>query len=161
MLRFNRCGSYPRSLQHEKVHVVTTRNTLYGIHKNIIHPDYDMNCSKTVLLACFERIHAKKLISTIEHVQRRGLPIQREIQDDIVNLSTPAIYNSGFFPLSVEEVALPDLEQICLLHFFDMFVTFDLEEQDTDTLLLNCYEYKTYEIPNQGIIRRFMEDMYH
>lgn len=159
MLRFKRNGVYPRSLQQEKVHVITTRNTLYGIHKHVIHPSYDVHCSKTILIACFKEAHARELISMFQQTQRQGYPVNRFIEDDVIDLQKPSVHTTGFYPFGIEEVPLPDLEKICLLHYFDMFVATDILRTNQD-MHLSCYEYKTYEFPNPGIIRRMIEDMY-
>lgn len=161
MLRFSRHGAYPRSLQQEHVHVITARNTLYAFHKTTIRPEYDTHCTKTVLVGCFDKKHAEELVKLIEYSQRNGYGINRLIHDDVIDLRTP--YHSsigGLVPLSIEQVPLPDLEKMCLLHYFDMFVIYDMQSF-MNTLQLHCYEYKTYETPSQGLIRKYMEDMYN
>lgn len=159
MLRINRSGGYPRSLQHEKVHVITARNTLFGIHKGVIHSQCDTNCSKTVLLACFQKGHARQLIDMFEATQRSGYPINRIVIDDTIDLRASSAYGASLLTFSTEELALPDLEKLCLLHYFDLYVTNELTKLG-ESLHLDCYEYKTYEHPNQGMLRKIMKDMW-
>lgn len=160
MLRFSRHGAYPRSLQQENVHVITARSTLYAFHKTTIRPEYDTHCTKTVLVGCFDRQHADELINVIDHCQRNGYSVNRIIEDDIIDLRKPYIHGASLLPLSIEQVPLPDLEKICLLQYFDLFIVYDIQ-RFTNTLQLHCYEYKTYETPSSGLIRKYMEDMYH
>lgn len=159
MLKFSRHGAYPRSLQQEHVHVITARNTLYAFHKTTIRPEYDTQCTKTVLLGCFSKKHADELLNVLEFSQRNGYGINRQIEDDRVDLRSRYMYGAVLLPLSIEQVPLPDLEKICLLQYFDMYVVHNIESY-MNTLQLDCYEYKTYETPGQGLIRKYMDDMY-
>lgn len=162
MLRFDTTIGFPRSLANETLHVVTARNTLYGLHKHIPDAAYDYGCTKTVLMGFLDRKHADDVVGMIDRAQRNGFGVNRHLYDNKIDLqhrSTKHI--GGFMPLKVDDYALQQILQLCLLQYFDLYIAYDVQMHSNDTMLVRCYEFKTEELPNRGILHKFMEDMYH
>lgn len=107
-----------------------------------------------------QRDHANEVIQMLHDVQRQGCPMNRIMDGDAINLQQHSLYNSGILPMDITELYFPDIQKMCVLHFFDLYICFDLDKKD-DLFQLQCYEFETHEWPNRSIVEKFMNDMYH
>jgi len=147
------------------VHGIVSRRTLYGVHRPVMRADMDLCCSKTALLFFTDRKAA--------------------LQFGNCHLYTSQNPRAPRRPWRLESMPFPDLEQICLLNYLDMYLCFHMmsdggggsggegsgsegssgegsggEGSGTASAVLNCYEYKTTEYPNRPILNKIMEDLW-
>ena len=66
--------------------------------------------------------------------------------------------SSSLFPLAIEEFQLGDIQKLCWMHHFDMYLIHNLEYKN-DIMYLDSYEFHTYELPNRGMVEKYMYDM--
>jgi len=148
------------------VHGIVSRSTLYGIHRPIMRPDLDVNCSKTTLLFFTNRDAANMFAS-------------RFLQKN------PAMRR----PWRLESMQFEELQKICLLNYLDTYLCFHASQaapaaweagregagsgaesgcDDSEAeacarsggVILDCYEYRSAEYPSRQILNMIMENMW-
>ncbi len=169
MIRFHTYGPLPRSMSSTQCLFLTTRKTMFGVHRNLHRIDFDDECSKTALLGFVEQDNAELFLKKIDHMQRSGSNVDRCMIGDIMPPNSYLPWRSGIAPLKLEPFPINDIQRLCLLHYFDLYIVVNIDaglpsdssksSHESDMTLL-CYEFKTYEWPNRNILDRFMSDMY-
>lgn len=160
MLKFQVLGPLPRSITSNSCHFIATRNSLFGIHRTLNRIDFDTACTKTTLLAFLDEEHAQLTMNRLDYLQRNGVDINRISEGDELPNTSVGKWRASIAPMKLETMSIGDLERLCLLHYFDMYVVANMDMELSEHLTLMCYENKTYEWPNRSILDRFMRDMY-
>lgn len=161
MIRFHVRGPIPRRVAQEQVAVVSTRTTLFGFHRNLYQSSLDSDCSKTVLLSFLRQRDADAFMHRVQHYQEAGHSMDRLLLSyTLMPMTNDGLGNSKM-PLKLEKLPLRDLETLCILHFFDMFVAYGLERSGKDGVGMDiyCYEHITPTYPSRTAIDHYMEDM--
>lgn len=162
MIHFKVYGPLPRSMLSNKCHFISTRNSLFGVHRYLQRIDFDNSCTKTTLVGFLEEDQANTFLQRLDFMQRSGIDINRcNTLDNVLNFDKFSPYGNSMAPLQLEGMTISDIERLCLLHFFDMYIVANMDHDiSNDNITLMCYENKTYEWPNRDILDRFMRDMY-
>jgi hypothetical protein len=123
--------------------------------------DQQTDFSKTNLICFTEVKHARMFQEQLAGIQEQGGIIER-CSDGInsyigyVNKQT----KGSKLPLGIVTLSVDDLMQLCLLHYFDMYIVFDMHDgEERNSYVMDCYEFHTSEPPNRGIINQYLEDM--
>jgi hypothetical protein len=160
MIRFQNHGGIPKSLRDTKVFTIVTRNTLYGFHKNV-RKHNDEAYSKTNLLCFINKQDAEIFYEQLQQIRNPSGGVI-ECDETSKNLCVlPFISNTRtLLPLRVEALSLQDLQKLCLLHYFDMYVGFNIVYNDyEDCYCIDYYDFISEEPPNRGIQVSFLENM--
>lgn len=163
----------PKSIINGSVHAIVTRKSLLGFHKKSKNNKFDEHCTKTELLLFTNQDNAKSIASIIEKCHQNTVKFTREI--DFEEYNNAKISNSLRFdidksdyadsmkPLTIEIIPYNYLEKLCLLHYFDMLVADNMNiirHSNTNyDIYLDCYEYKTFELPNRSVQEKLFRDM--
>lgn len=164
----------PKSVVHGSLYTIATRNTMLAFHKIAFQRDRDPMCTKTGLLMFAYEYDANEIANMIEETQRKIMKLDRDIYADAEN---PSLLESRLVehifcqeavgdslkPIHIEAIHYNQLEQLCLLHHFDMLIVYhkkihtnDPEDYQVD---LDCYEYITKEPPNRVMLEKIFRDM--
>ena len=160
MIQFSFNGPIPRRFVGEKVHLISSRSTLFGVHKPA--EIYSDSCvSKTALVAFTEKKDAVYFIKSLKKLQDRKEVVDRWIEHgDTIYTSTLELRGGSLMPLKIESsFTVSELHILCLIHYFDLYLAvnlFDVKEY----IDLICYKHESAELPNRNTIDCFMEDMY-
>lgn len=146
MFRINVLRSFPRSVHTETLYIVGVRRTMLGVH----FPSDEHGNSKTNIVATMRASHAARIRDALIQTRR---PIQMDNGSDVISFGGGSLFK----PYVIEEVAAADLEQLCLLRFFDILIVNNLVERG-DVLEIECYKYITAEPPNRSILIKMLED---
>lgn len=166
----------PKTIVNGSVHAIVTRKSLLGFHKEIKHSQFDPSCSKTELLLFTNELHATNMAAILEKSHKNKVRFIREItyEDHSIAKITNSLnfeLESGAFadsmkPISTEIIPYNYLEKLCILHYFDMLVVNDMNVMQYNKnkrvdyeIYLDCYQYKTYELPNRSIQEKLFRDM--
>lgn len=170
-----RTSKIPNSIVHGSLHTVVTRQSLLGFHRenNTKNKYLDPSCTKTVLLLFIREQDAKGISTVIESCQKKVVKFNREL--DVVNDQTSFVHKAFNFeltkkdqadsikPIHTETIPYDYAEKLCLLHYFDMMVVYNMNILMIDNVNyeidLECYEYKTYEFPNRSVQEKIFRDM--
>lgn len=152
-MQFKAYGGIPKSYYDAKVKCITSRNTLYAIHK-----DHD-KISKTHLVCFTENKHVNTFQNYLINMQKKG------ILDRCSEFSTFLIpysdANGSKYPLSIVEYPLVQLMKTCHLNYFDMFVVFDTILDNHDIITLHHYNFESIEYPHRGYLNCHLTQMMH
>lgn len=160
MIQFSFSGPIPRRLVGDKVHLVTSRTTLFGVHKPA--EIYSDSCiSKTALVAFTDKKDAVYFIKSLKKLQDRKEVVDRWIEHgDTLYTSTMQMHGGSLAPLKLESsFTVSELQILCLIHYFDLYLAvnvFDVKQY----LDLICYKHESANFPRRDTIECFMEDMY-
>lgn len=156
MIRIRNHGPIPRSRNNGPVFGVITRNTLFGFHKRTQIENFDAECSKTVLIMADTQKIAETITEQLQREIKYGYSWNRLVHNNtILREREPT---SSLFPLMVEQFDLNDMQKICWMHHFDMYVIHNLSYEN-DIMYMDTYEFHTYELPNRGMVEKYMYDM--
>jgi len=156
MIHLKSSGNIPKSFRDIKLYSIVTRETLYGFHRARSDIPVDPLCSKTVLLLSSERKIAEKVVEKMSIEHKYGYTWSRNVYDNIIFREKEIL--PSLMPLSVMSMDISDLQKLCWLHNFDMFIAHSINYSD-DEMYIDGYEYKTWELPNRGITEKYMNDM--
>ena len=147
MIRYKR-NIYPsRKLPYKYLYTIKTRNTIYGIHKKINTSDL----TKTALLLFIEGLCATQFMNYLEIYQKDTIDFDRAcIELDGELISNP-IHCRSTYPLELCKESARDLELLCLMNYFDMYIVSKTEKQDKD-LKVYCFEYSIHDLPSRNLI---------
>lgn len=154
MIRFNVKGSVPRRIAQERAHIVTSRTTLFGIHV----PTGGNHCSKTAIVSFLGIREANMFVERLkEHQDNKGV-VDRTLIDDAISCVTPETPGGSLMPLKLDTLSVHELESLCVIHYFDMYVAHAADIQE-NVLELYCYKHITPDYPDREVLNRFMEEM--
>jgi hypothetical protein len=152
MIHLKPHGIIPRSYYDTKVKCVTTRKTLYAIHK----PSNDHN-SKTHIVCFTEQKHAFTFKEYLTSVQKQGKIIDRCTEfSEYVATKSPEIGGSKL-PLDIIECKLMDAMKMCHLNYFNMYVVFDLHHTSYDAVTMYYYSFESTGYPNREYLNCYLQ----
>lgn len=166
-------GSIPKTITKSSVYAVVTRRSLLGFHKMCDVPLFDPACTKTELLVFVSEAHANSIVSILEKSHQNTVQFSREINysDHSISKIKNSLrfdikeneYADSIKPMSVEIIPYNHLEKLCLLHYFDMLITHDMNiiqhGKNEYEIAFDCYQYRTLEFPNKKIHEKMLRDM--
>lgn len=154
MLRLKITGVVPKSLRHVPVHSIVTRDTIFGIHRGMYE-------SKTMLFTSIDKTVAETLKDFISHEQQFGKSIGRAVETSTTDMLIEREFAIGtsIMPLSLMTMDIEDMEKVCWIHNFDMFVAHKLDYVGDGQISIFGYEFQTWEPPSRGITIKYMTDM--
>ena len=150
-MQFKAYGGIPKSYYHAKVKCISSRNTLYAIHK-----DHEKT-SKTHIVCFTESRHVSMFKTYLTDIQKKGI-LDRcsEFNAFII----PYTHGHGStHPLSIVEYPLIDLMKTCHLNYFDMYVVFDFSVESYDVATLHHYNFESVEYPHRGYLNCHLTQM--
>lgn len=154
MIQFKSYGKVPNRLYDARVVCLTTRNTLYGIHK-IKGVEKQ---SKTHLIGFVESTHARMFQDYLIRMQDSGRGIERcSIHENVIIPVTVAQVSK--LPLQVLEYRLAGAMKLCSLNFFNMHIVFDVTHGDLDQMTFHHYDYESIDYPNRDYINIQLESL--
>ena len=64
-------------------------------------------------------------------------------------------------PVRIEPLMFSDVEQICLLQYLDLYLSYGFRAGNPSTheITLDCYEYRSMDPPSRPLINKLMEDL--
>lgn len=157
MIHIRSSGSIPNSLYQKKIYGITTRKTLFGIHRPYQKIGFDEMCSKTTLLLGTNQVIAQQMLDRMHELHQRGISWKRTLSDQ--DLISEHQNLTSIMPLEIIELSMSDMIKLCQIHYFDMYITHSIETVDHSTSDWLCYEYNTLQRPNRAMVEQFMRDM--
>lgn len=167
----------PKTVVNSSVHAIVTRKSLLGFHKELKHTQFDSSCTKTELLLFTSELHATNMANILERSHKNKVRFTREItyEDHTVAKITNSLnfeivngdYADSMKPINTEVIPYNYLEKLCILHYFDMLIVNDMNIMQYNRnnnridyeIYLDCYQYKTFELPNRSIQEKLFRDM--
>lgn len=165
----------PKAVSSGSVYGVVTRQTMFGLHKYSANTkNTDPVCTKTTIVTFVRDEDAKDFVRILDDFQNKKATFSREVRFDnsvaILENQTVQPNDDGktrvtdsLKPLQTEPIPYSHMEQLCILHFFDMLVVYDkrisLVSENEYNLDVSCYEYRTYEYPNRVIQEKIFRNM--
>jgi hypothetical protein len=156
MLKLRTIGTPPNRLRSEPLYGIVTRNTLFGIHKSI-HSGVDKQCTKSTLWFSSQKDIADFMLEQLNKDMRNGTQFHHLNTENILCRER----TGSLMPLRIEPFMLDDLEKICILHHFDMYIATSMHKMGDIGFSMDCYEYVTHDWPHRNIVERYMRDMLH
>lgn len=157
MLRFQMISRYPDYISHDKLHVVTTRQTLFGVHQPYYAKDQDIHCTKTNIISFLRHEDAYHFKRTLENFQQ----LYKHIPDRVMDGSLATYRKTGsIMPLSIDSIHAKDLEQLCSIHWFNMLVVHHVHDgYEPFHDIYECFLYDTPP-PKKDVILLYLQNMY-
>jgi len=168
----------PRAVIRGPLYTVVSRSSMVGFHKKITNQKIlDPFCTKTVLLTFTKENDANDVMKVLEAIQGKIPHFQRDIEFHhngvamIDNYPEPYLVSGegthadSIKPLHIENIPYNHMERLCLIHHFDMLIVHNKTIENIDEkwyeIGLDCYEYKTNEVPNRDIQEKIFRDMFY
>ena len=159
----------PKKITRGSVYAVVTRKSILGFHKYPNSPNFDPSCTKTELILFEKEFHAKNISAVLEKSYMNIVRFSREITYEDKSISVisdslnfdihPDEPADSFKPIDIELIPFDHLEKLCMIHYFDMLVAYEIDIQNGQNIYLDCYRYNTYELPNRTIQEKIFRDM--
>lgn len=161
MMQFSFRGDIPRRVASDKVHLVTSRTTIFGVHKPQRIDAEEASISKTALIAFLEKKDAEIFMKKMKKQQEHKAPIDRCIVGrDMIFPYPPCMSGGSLMPLRLESsFTVNEMQILCNIHYFDMYLAFSMVDVN-GYIDLACYTQETSDLPNRSTINHYMEDMY-
>lgn len=152
-------GQIPKSYKDTKVHYLTSRNTIYGVHRHVVEENY----SKTSLVCFSDMKHAIHFRDDLVKLQASGKILERCVHfPNVLSPSVSAGTNptGSRLPISITTSHIVDIMKLCHLNFFDMYLVFDTNRYDeVNNMSFSYYQFATKEIPSRGYINCHFEQL--
>ena len=147
MIRYKK-NIYPsRKLPYNYLYTIKTRNTIYGIHKKINTSDL----TKTTLLLFIEGKYAIDFMNYLEMYQKETIDFDRACVEQDGELISNPIHCRSTYPLELCKENARELELLCLMNYFDMYIISKTEKQENE-LKVYCFEYLIRDLPSRNLI---------
>lgn len=146
----------PNRLRSEAMHGIVSRNTLFGFHRNLKSggKPVDRDCTKSILWITPDITIADYMVQRLKEEFSKGQRFHHLDEQSFLQCERV----SSLMPLTVEQFSLQDLEKICSLHHFDLYIAESLTMSD-DIHVMNGYEYITRDFPQRAALEKYMRDM--
>lgn len=157
MLRFQFNNRYPDYLSKEKLHFVTARNTIFGVHKPSYDKDTDPVCTRTNLVTFVRKDDATSFLKSLDEFQN----INKYIPDRILDGTTDEYRRVGpLLSYSIESIDAIEMETLCRIHGFHMMVVHNIQvgENALDDIY-ECYLFET-PLPTKPLLVKYFKNMY-
>lgn len=157
VMRFQISNRFPDYLLREKLHVLTTRNTLYGIHQPLYQPNYDQICTKTQIVSFIRHEDAASFKYTLESYQRNN----KTFPDRVMDGSSADFREPGsYIPLVIDTIDAEQLQKLCDIHYFTLLIVHKIHDSDEPYQdMYQCYLYDS-PMPSKDVSLAFIRDMY-
>lgn len=164
----------PKSVTNTSLYSIVTRRTMFGLHKEIKHKDFDMMCTKTDLVLFLKKDDANNVAEMIDVASRNATMLVRDLRyigemTSVTYGESPSYDDYGISltesikPLSIECIPYGHIEKISILHYFDMLVVYNQKiskkKSGTVEIVLDCFQYRTSEFPSRDIQEMRFRDM--
>lgn len=147
MIRYKR-NIYPsKKLPYNYLYTIKTRNTIYGVHKKINTSDI----TKTALLLFIEGLYATEFLNYLETYQKEAFEFDRACIESEGELISKPIHCRSSYPLELYKESARQLELVCLMNYFDMYIISKVEKQENE-LRVTCFEYLIRDLPSRNLI---------
>lgn len=152
-------GQIPKFYKDTKVHYLTSRSTIYGLHRHVVEDNY----SKTSLICFSDMKHASSFRDDLVQLQASGKIIERCVhQLDVFNPSVAVNTSTkgSLLPISINTSHIVDIMKLCHLNYFDMYLVFDTNRyEDLNSMSFSYYHFTTNEMPSRGYINCHLEQL--
>ena len=129
MLAFNINHNYPTFISKQKLNIITTKKSLFGIHTLLNKSDYDKSCTKTSIISFINNTDAIDFKTNLEQFQK----LNRKFVDRVIDNSPSENRMQGVnLTLGIDTLYGYELEQLCNIHWFSLIVVHRVD---------NNYEY--------------------
>lgn len=159
MIRLRTSPLFPKHIYKDRLFGIISKNTILGVHRKNLRSDVDSECSKTMLILSNNRRIIEDLLGRFEERHTWGIGFERNLENNVIMLPSD---RKTFAPLYIEQFDFPDLEKICCFHNFDMYIVFNIKDDNSNyppDIYLDGYEHTTNEWPQRSIVERYMRDM--
>lgn len=146
----------PERLRSQQMHGIVSRNTLFGFHRNIsssVKP-VDKDCTKSTLWITSDETIAEYMIQRMKEDFMKGLRFHHLDENSFLQKERV----SSLMPLHIETFMLDDLQKICALHHFDLYIADAITMAD-DVHVMDGYEFVTHSFPQRAVLEKYMRDM--
>lgn len=149
-------GVIPERLRSQSMHGIVSRNTLFGYHRHLMSRSklVDTQCTKSILWFSPDMKIAEYMVQRLKEDFAKGIRFHH--MDENLFLRHERV--SSLMPLSIEGFWLDDLEKLCHLHHFDLYIADSLTFTD-DMHVMTGYEYVTRDFPQRSAVEKYMRDM--
>ena len=149
-------SAVPEGLRTEKMHGIVSRNTLFGYHRQFTTRTkmVDKDCTKSILWITPNENIARYMMQRLKEDSTKGVRFHHI--DENLFLQKEKV--SSLMPLSIETFEISDLEKICELHHFDLYIADGLNISD-DIHSMIGYEYITRDFPQRAVLEKYMHSM--
>ena len=146
MIRLRSHGSIPKNYNGSRVHYLTCRKTIFGVHRTL--PD---ESSKTCIV-CFT--DTKSASRFKDELSRGGYTVVRYISPTDIEVTKTT--GGGLLPVTVETTTMLEMMKICHLNFFDMYLVFTVDDST-----YSHFDFETSEMPTRGYVNSYFELLLH
>ena len=160
-VRFRSSGAIPRNMREGSAKIVTCRQTILGIHP-LAPPSAAPPAAKP-------SSRARKA------ARRRGEQSQAEDAPNGTTKTTLLVFSelkvaskivnelksNGFahYPLEIETIDVSDIEKLCIMSFFDMYLLYNVLQAPNHALHADCYSFHTTELPNRQFLNFYLKGL--
>lgn len=141
-------GPLPKTTLRDRVHGITCRGTIYGVHRDIFN---NGGCKTTLLFFADPRMCREymKVITT------------RSVEKVLIGESEPAIapIRCDRLPLQLESSPLSVVQKLCYLQYFDLFLVYNLMYGPGDRVYLDTYEMNSYVGPGRDLVNHYFNTL--
>lgn len=145
-------GNIPKSYKGKdtRVHYLTCRKTIYGVHRTAA----DDAMSKTCIMCFTSKRHAITFKDELMYIQTTGrvlercLPVPNVIHHPIASIKT----TGSMLHVSVETSPIVDLMKMCHMNYFDMYLVFDIDYNDSGDRTFSYYDFNVLDQPTRGYL---------
>jgi hypothetical protein len=162
MLQFRVNGPVPRVANVDTVYCISSRDTQYGVHRQVFRSDLETFATKTCLVCFRDRGAAARLCKVLHRRQRDCMLVDGELSPGGAMVFRENKYGRPVLPTRVEPRQLRALEELCLLHFIDLLLVTDLSEHAPNgEMALDCLEFVSTELPGRATLTHRFECLFH
>lgn len=157
MLKFQYNHRYPDYISKERLHIITTKNTIFGVHNLTYEKDLDPSCTRTNLVSFVREEDAKNFRTSLEQFQI----IRKQVPDRVIDGSDDTFRKTGsLMTFHVDSIDANDIESLCRIHGFNMLVVHHVHT--SDELMRDIFECYLYEspLPSPSLLAKYFKDMY-
>ncbi len=148
-------GNIPKSYKDIRVHYLSSKNTIYGIHRNVTS-----DFSKTSLICFTDNKNAHTFKERLCDIQKSGKILERcAYGTDELRPYVASKTKGSIIPLQVTSTHIIDRMKMCHLNFFDMMLVFNVNDIDSYDFKFSYYNFQTSEVPSRAYIDCYLEQM--
>jgi hypothetical protein len=124
--------SVPKNIKKvpfDRLYTIKTRQTYFGIHREIIRPDIEIGCTKSAILGFVKQRDAQRFKDLIVEKQNKKMVLDRHVQEGgRLQFVSQEVYNLSLNPIELESVPRLFLLYMCILHSMDIYVVDDFSK---------------------------------
>lgn len=168
MLRFHAKAQLPQRVMHDRAFVLASRSTIFGLHRpaediDARATDVSPYTTKTTLVAFTNADHATRLSRAITDLQRHGGYYERTLvggaRVHVAPRGKKGEHGPSLAPVLIKALTVREMQMMCMLNYFDMFLVYGLTEGCNEDMDLSCYEYVCKGYPSRHVMERNLEGL--